>query len=63
LPLLPPPTTTHTHPHQERHDAGDELCEARDADQGLVSKWRQKDKLKTTGGGMGQWYSMMQGGE
>jgi hypothetical protein len=34
---------------QERHDAGDEGGERRDAEQGLVSKWRQKDKLKTTG--------------
>jgi hypothetical protein len=34
---------------QERHDAGDELAERRSQDAGgLVSKWRQKDKLKTT---------------
>jgi regulator-associated protein of mTOR len=34
---------------QERHDAGDELPERRRSEiGGLVSKWRQKDKLKTT---------------
>jgi regulator-associated protein of mTOR len=34
---------------QERHDAGDELPERRRSELGgLVSKWRQKDKLKTT---------------
>lgn len=33
---------------QERHDAGDDFGERRSTDNGLVSKWRQKDKLKTT---------------
>lgn len=32
----------------ERHDAGKEAAEQFAADSGLVSKWRQKDKLKTT---------------
>lgn len=33
---------------QERHDAGDDVGERRSNENGLVSKWRQKDKLKTT---------------
>eukprot|EP00878_Enallax_costatus_P021564 GHUV01022841.1.p1 GENE.GHUV01022841.1~~GHUV01022841.1.p1 ORF type:complete len:517 (+),score=128.96 GHUV01022841.1:223-1773(+) len=33
---------------EERHDACDDLGERRSNEHGLVSKWRQKDKLKTT---------------
>lgn len=33
---------------QERHDAGEDSPDARAADRALVSKWRQKEKLKTT---------------
>ena len=33
---------------QERHDAGEEAGDARSGDSSLVSKWRQKEKLKTT---------------
>lgn len=33
---------------QERHDEGDDLADCRNTEHGLVSKWRQKDKLKTT---------------
>lgn len=36
-------------PRQERHDAGDDVGERRSQEAGgLVSKWRQRDKLKTT---------------
>lgn len=33
---------------QERHNAGEERTAAAAADAGIVSKWRQKEKLKTT---------------
>lgn len=33
---------------QIRHDVGNDTAEAPAQQQGLVSKWRQKEKLKTT---------------
>ncbi|GLI58486.1 hypothetical protein VaNZ11_000217 [Volvox africanus] len=55
-PVPPPPQTengefTKTPPRifcEERHDATSDDADLRAVDHGLVSKWRQKEKLKTT---------------
>lgn len=44
-PLPSPPATPR---HQERHDAAADDSDGRFFDHGLTSRWRQKEKLKTT---------------